>query len=178
MTHPEQYKHHSKNQVNILKLPEFNKDCIEIISKCFNFKEEFPTEDVIYFFNQPLWSSLPKIEFNFLKEVITTFPERKIILKLHPLTSDKMKTKYKNLDGLQLIESSVPAEVLLLRLNNCVVFSGWSSVLITENKNCNYYFNYPIYKELNDPILNQINIILLDHIRIVNSPEEMKFPDE
>ena len=178
MTHPEQYKHHAKNNVNILKLPEFNEMCLEIISECFNFNEKFPTEDAIYFFNQPLWSSLPYIEYDFLKEVLASYPERKIILKLHPLTSDKMKVNYKNLDGLELIESSVPAEVVLLRLNNCIVFSGWSSVLITENKKCNYYFNFPIYRDLNDPILKQINIILLDHIKMVKSPEEMKFPNE
>jgi hypothetical protein len=89
-----------------------------------------------------------------------------------------MKANYKNIDGLDIIESSVPAEVLLLRLKNCIVFSGWSSVLITENKNCNYYFNHPVFKEMDDPILNQIDIMLLDHITMIKLPEEMEFPNE
>jgi hypothetical protein len=178
ITYPEQYKHQAKNKVNILKLPEFNELCIGIISDCFNFTDEFPTENAIYFFNQPLWSSMPEKEYNFLKQVIATFPQKKIVIKLHPLTSPKMKANYKNIDGLDIIESSVPAEVLLLRLKNCIVFSGWSSVLITENKNCNYYFNYPVFKEMDDPILNQIDILLLDHITMIKLPEEMEFPNE
>jgi hypothetical protein len=57
------------------------------------------------------------------------------------------------------------------------VFSGWSTVLITENSSCNYYFNYPIYKDLNDKILSQIEILALNHITFINSPEEMQFPN-
>jgi hypothetical protein len=178
ITHPKQYEHQAKNKVNILKLPRFNESCIKIISDFFNFISVFPTENAIYFFNQPLWSSLPEKEYNFLKQVIATFPQKKIVVKLHPLTSPKMMAKYKNIDGLDIIESSVPAEVVLLRLDNCIVFSGWSTVLITENKNCNYYFNYPIFKKLDDPTLSQIDIPALDHIKMIEFAKEMKFPNE
>jgi hypothetical protein len=178
ITHPEQYTHKANNSVQIKKLPDFNKKCIKFIVACFRFIDEFPTHNVIYFFNQPLWGILANKELEFLKEVINTFPERKIIIKLHPLTSLKMKEEYKTLNKLEIIYSTVPAEVFLLRLNNCIVFTGWSSVLITENKKCNYYFNYPIYKELNDSTLNQIDIILLDHIKMIQTPQEMKFPNE
>jgi hypothetical protein len=177
LTHPNQYKHQSKNKVQLLQLPEFNKKCINIIKNSFDFNIEFPKNDVIYFFNQPLWSGLVDIEFDFLKEVVASFSDKKIVVKFHPLTDKTMKEKYKTLKGLLVIESSIPAEVFILNLDNCIVFSGWSSVLLTENKSCNYYFNFPIYKKLNDPIFNQINIIPLDHIKIIESPKEMKFPN-
>jgi hypothetical protein len=178
ITHPDQFVHQSKNKVNILKLPEFNKKCIEFISSCFNFNFDFPKEDVIYFFNQPLWSALAEKEYQFLSEVVANFPEKNIIIKLHPLTDVKTKFKYQQIERVQIIESQVPAEVLLLSLNNCIVFSGWSTALITENTTCNYYFNYPIYKDLNDSILNQIDFVLLNHIKMIASPQEMKFPNE
>src|SRR5690606_8672804 len=120
-----------------------------------NFNASFPTDDVIYYFNQPLWTELVDKEFDFLKGVLNSFPDKVIILKLHPLSSEKTKKMYRSMTGLQIIESSVPAEVILLSLKNCIVFTGWSSILITENKSCNYYFNYPIYKESNLSFFDQ-----------------------
>jgi|GEM_PF-6007318 len=178
ITHPEQFVRQAKSIVKILKLPDFNGKCIEFIKNCFNFVNVFPTEDVIYFFNQPLWPSIAEKEYDFLVEVLTLFPDRKVIIKLHPVTDSKMKARYMALDNTEIIESDVPAEVLLLSLKKCIVYTSWSSVLITENPSCNYYFNYPIYKKMNDPILSQINIVTLNHITLIQSPLEMKFPNE
>jgi hypothetical protein len=177
ITHPEQYQHRSKNKVNICKLPNFNQESIDFIKKCFDFEEQYPTENVIYYFNQPFWPSLVAKEYVFLEEVVKQFSDKKIIIKLHPLTASGVIEQYKKVKNIQLIESTVPAEVILLNLKNCIVFSGWSTVLITENSSCNYYFNYPIYKKLNDKILSQIEILALNHITFINSPKEMQFPN-
>ena len=178
ITHPEQYTHRANNKPNILKLPDFSKDCINFVQEFFDFSQDFPTEKEIYFFNQPLNPLLVKAEYKFVQDVLKRFPEKGIIIKLHPFTSPDVKILYKNLLGTQVIESKIPAEVLLLSLNNCIVFTGWSAVLVTENDNCNYYFNYPIYKVLNDRAINQIEIINLDHISMISSANEMKFPNE
>ncbi len=177
ITHPEQYQHRSKNKVNICKLPNFNQESIDFIKKCFDFEEQYPTENVIYYFNQPFWSNLIDKEFVFLEGVLKQFPDRKIIIKLHPLTAPEVIARYKAIERLELIESTVPAEVILINLKKCIVFSGWSTVLITENEKCNYYFNYPIYTSLEDKILKQIEIVALNHIKFINSPEEMQFPN-
>lgn len=178
ITHPDQYLHRAKNKVNIIKLPNFNLKCINFIKEMFNFEGDFPMENVIYFFNQPFKKGVIEQEYVFLKEVIETFPEKQIIIKLHPLSDPKIKILYKKLKQVQLIDTNLPAEVLLLSLKNCIVFTGWSAVLITENKTCNYYFNYPFYKDLNNPIINQIQILQLNHIAMIHSPTEMKFPNE
>ncbi|MBP9848369.1 MAG: hypothetical protein KBC58_02915 [Flavobacterium sp.] len=177
ITHPEQYQHSSKNKVNIIKLPSFNQGSIDFIKNCFEFDEDYPTENVIYYFNQPFWPTLIDKEFDFLEEVLKHFPEKNIVIKLHPLTSPAVILRYKEFKKFEIINSTVPAEVILLNLKNCIVFSGWSTVLITENSSCNYYFNYPIYKDLNDKILSQIEILALNHITFINSPEEMQFPN-
>ncbi len=178
ITHPEQYSHKASNKVNVIKLPEFNQNCIQLVKIFFNFNNDFPTQNVIYFFNQPLWGALLEKEFDFLKDVLYAFPGKLIILKLHPLTDLTMKERYRALEGLTILDSAVPAEVILLSLKNCIVYSGWSSVLITENKSCNYYFNYPVFRSLNDYIFDQMGIILLNHIKMIASPKEMKFPNE
>src|SRR5690606_18332603 len=151
-------------------LPDFNKKCISFVKKCFDFQDEFPVDNVIYYFNQPFWLELVEKEFDFLKGVLANFPNKSILLKLHPLTSQKVKAMYQAIDRLQIIESTVPAEVMLISLKNCIVFTGFSSVLITENKACNYYFNYPIYKDSKVKVLNQSEIIVLDHINLVDKP--------
>jgi hypothetical protein len=178
ITHPEQYTHRANNKVRILKLPHFNEYVLDFVEEIFDFSNPFPIENVIYFFNQPLKPGVIETEYTFVKDVLKTFPEKALIIKLHPLTSEDAKFFYKQLVRVQIIESNVPAELLLLTLQNCIVFTGWSSVLITENKSCNYYFNFPIYKALNNPSINQIDILNLNHITMVNTPTEMKFPNE
>jgi hypothetical protein len=178
ITHPDQYVHRGSNKVNILRLPDFNKNCLKFVKKCFKFDEQFPTADAVYFFSHPLWDGMYEKELDFLKEVINKFPNKNIVIKLHPLTDLQTKLRYQALDTVHVIQSQVPAEVLLLSLRNCIVFTGWSTSLITENSSCNYYFNYPIYAAMRHPVLSQIEIVPLNHITMINSPEEMKFPNE
>lgn len=178
LTHPEQYTHLANNKINILKLPNLSTKCIEFIKTCFDFRDEFPSANTIYYFNQPLWPELIEKEFKFLDGVLENFPNKNIILKLHPLTSSKAKKMYSEMKRLHIIESTVPAEVMLISLKNCIVFTGWSSVLITENESCNYYFNYPIYKDSSIKFLSQSDLTVLDHINVVNKPEMMQFPND
>lgn len=177
VTHPDEFVHRGKNTVTIEKLPELNSECLTLIKKLFSFNTNFPTRDVIYFFNQPLWNTLLDVEYNFLEDVIEQFPNNKVILKLHPLTSQEMKDRYKSLVKLEVLDGDFPAEILISSLQNCIVYSGWSTVLITENTSCNYYFNYPVFKKTEHPIMKQINIHPLKHISMIEAVSEMKFPN-
>ena len=177
VTHPDEFVHRGRNKVKIEKLPELNSECLTLIKKLFSFNTNFPTRDVIYFFNQPLWNTLLDVEYNFLEDVIEQFPNNKVILKLHPLTSQEMKDRYKSLGKLEVLDGDFPAEILISSLQNCIVYSGWSTVLITENTSCNYYFNYPVFKKTEHPIMKQINIHPLKHISMVEAVSEMKFPN-
>lgn len=176
VTHPDQYIHEGTNNINVLKLPELGASCVDIMKNLFSFNVDFPTNDTIYFFNQPVWNTLLDVEYNFLVNVIEQFPDNKVVLKLHPLTSQMMKDRYKDLLNLEILDGDFPAEILISSLQNCIVYSGWSTVLITENKSCNYYFNYPVFKKTGHPIMKQINIQPLKHISMVEAASEMKFP--
>lgn len=176
VTHPDQYIHEGTNKICLLKLPELDTACIEIMKNLFSFNVDFPTNDCIYFFNQPLWDVLLDLELNFLLEVQKQFPDKKIVLKLHPLTTTEMKNRYKSLSGITVIDKDFPAEILILSLKNCILYSGYSTVLMTENDTCNYYFNYPVFKKIGHKVMNQLEIYPLDHIKMVESSSEMEFP--
>lgn len=179
LSHPDQYIHVSKNKVNIKKLPFYNEACLQIICKFFSCNFNSPTYDSVYYFNQPLWTKeMVSEEFKFLRATLEHFKEKKVYLKLHPLTPVTTIKLYQQLSNLEIIELKAPAEILLIKLKNCIVFSGWSTVLMTENKNCNYYFNYPIYKNCGGKAVDQSEMIILNHINEITHPEKMKFPNE
>ncbi|MDT0294067.1 polysialyltransferase family glycosyltransferase [Mesonia ostreae] len=179
LSHPEQYTHTTSNKVNLLKLPTFTKETIKTLEKIFHFQFDMETQNVIYYFNQPFWTEkLIDREMRFLKDTLEAFKDNMMFIKLHPLTPQTTIDLYKEFPRVSIISSKAPAELILVKLKNCIVFSGWSTVLLTENKKCNYYFNYPIYKNCDAKAIDQSNFIDLDHINIITSPGQMQFPNE
>lgn len=178
VTHPEQYIHQTKYKTEIIRLPDFNQKTLEFVRSCFDYNESFPTENVIYYFGHSYVPELIKAEFDFLNGVLDNFPKNDIIVKLHPRASKEYKELFQSIERIKIIESTVPAEIIIASLKNCIVFSMMSSVLMMENKSCNYYFNYPIYKNSNYDLLDQSEIIVLDHIKLIDKPELMRFPNE
>jgi hypothetical protein len=170
----------SKNipKFNILRIPEFNEKSLYSVGMIFDLKENsFPVgEKGIYYFNQPFAEQLDGVEINFLKELIKMHPKTPIYIKLHPLTTNNKKKKYLNLQGINLIDTKIPAELFILNLKNSILFTGWSTVLITNNPSCNLYFNLPIYKNQGSKATDQSNLTILPHISLVSKPVEMKFP--
>jgi hypothetical protein len=179
LTNPKEFifkKKHSK--FKILEIPKFNEQSLHKAGIIFNLKDNlFPIIDKgIYYFNQPFKKQLEVVEINFLKDLIKLHPENPVNVKLHPLTTDEKKKQYLRLKGINLIDSKIPAELFILNLKNSILFSGWSTVLITNNNSCNLYFNLPIYKTQGSKAIDQSNLTILPHIKLVSNPYEMKFP--
>lgn len=179
LTHPNQYIHTASNKVNLLKLPTFSNQTIKTLESIFDFHLDLKTENTIFYFNQPFWTEkLVEREMKFLKDTQEIFKDITMVIKLHPLTPKATIELYKELPKVKIIISNAPAELILVKLNSCIVFSGWSTVLLTANKKCNYYFNYPVYKNCDAKAIDQSSFIDLDHINIITSPKEMHFPNE
>jgi hypothetical protein len=179
LTNPKEFVYKKKFlNFDILEIPEFNEETLYRAGMIFDLKENsFPVgEKGIYYFNQPFAEQLDGIEINFLKELIKMHPKTPIYIKLHPLTTDNKKKKYLNLQGINLIDSKIPAELFILNLKNSILFTGWSTVLITNNPSCNLYFNLPIYKNQGSKAIDQSTLTLLPHISLVSKPVKMKFP--
>lgn len=179
LTNPKEFVYRKKfPKFDILRIPEFNEKSLYNAGIVFNLKENsFPVgEKGIYYFNQPFKEQLDGVEINFLKELIKMHPKTPIYIKLHPLTTDMKRNTYLNLKGISLIDSKIPAELFILNLKNSILFTGWSTVLITNNPSCNLYFNLPIYKNQGSKATDQSNLTVLPHISLVSKPSEMEFP--
>lgn len=179
LTNPGHFRHKKKEpKFEIITIPEFNELSLHRAGEIFGLKENsFPIEEKsIYFFNQPFKERLDKVEMEFLKELIELYPDQPLYIKLHPQTSDSKKKKYLTLPRVKLIDSKIPAELFILNLRKSILFTGWSTVLITDNPSCNLYFNLPIYKNQGSKAMDQSKLTILPHITLVNSPFEMQFP--
>jgi hypothetical protein len=133
-------------------------------------------EQIVLYLNQPFWTEkLVSREMAFLKDLTSHF-NRDIFLKLHPGTPKETIELYEQIDQLVLLESKLPAEFYILEIKNSIIFSGWSTALITHNPSCNYYFNLPIYKNCDVNAIEQVEVTILPHIRVINHPYEMNFP--
>lgn len=135
-------------------------------------------ENIILYLNQPFWTEdLIRKEMVFLNDLTKHF-DRMIYLKLHPGTAEHTIERYKGIRNLEIIDSKLPSELLMFSVKNSIIYSGWSSALITNNSSCNYYFNLPIYKNCGAKTVDQSDLIILDHINVIDTPELMKFPHE
>ena len=179
LTNPKEFVHKKKQpRFEIIEIPEFNELSLERAGIVFNLKENtFPIEEKgLYYFNQPFKDNLNEVEFDFLRGLIECHPDKSLYIKMHPQTSDSKKKKYLSLPRVILIDSKIPAELFILNLRKSILFTGWSTVLITNNPSCNLYFNLPIYKNQGSKAMEQSKLTILPHIKLVNNPCEMEFP--
>lgn len=170
----------NKTKAKLKEISPFTIEVINIVKLYFSFDENplKDKENIILYLNQPFWTEqLIRNETSFLNSLITHF-DKKIYLKLHPSTPKETIALYNQIDQLVIIDSKLPAEIYILEISNSIIFSGWSTALMTYNSSCNYYFNLPIYKNCGAKAVDQSNLTVFPHIQVVDSPSLMKFPNE
>jgi hypothetical protein len=173
----------SKRNKTTATLKEINPFTLEVCNSLKLYYKLFDNElvgkkNIILYLNQPLWTEmLVSREMSFLNDLIKHF-DRNIYLKLHPGTPKETIALYKQIDQLILIDSKLPAEIYILEIKSSIIFSGWSTALITYNPSCNYYFNLPLYKNCDAKAVDQMELTILPHIKVIDTPELMKFPNE
>ncbi len=181
VSHPDAFVKNNKKLIR--KIPEISeKNRLELIRGVFNFEQDrFLTsgdDKVIFYINQPFYNNNNiAIEYLFLKKLIETNNSIKgVYVKIHRSTSEYHLNFYKKLPIVTIIYDNIPAELLVLSLNNSIVLSGWSTTLLTFNPTCNYYYNYPIYEK--DVLLSQsYPFNPTDYIKVIDSVEAISFPN-
>ena len=169
---------HNKTRARLKKISSFSNDTFGKIKAYFKKIDNIleGEEGVILYLNQPFWTDrLIRKEISFLKDLLNNF-DKKVYLKIHPGTPKDTILIYKKIKGLILIDSNLPAELYILSITKSIIFSGWSTALITNNTSCNYYFNLPIYKNCGAKAVDQSKLTILPHIKLIISPLEMKLP--
>lgn len=169
----------NKTKAELKTISDLTKESMRLFERYFTYDYKIPkNKGIILYLNQPFWTEkLIEKEIEFLKEMKVIFDET-IYIKLHPSTPKETIERYITLEGIEILNLKLPSEFLIPKLNKCIIFSGWSSALITANPSCNFYFNYPIYKNCTAKAVDQSTLLILPHIKTVVKPTEMKFPNE
>jgi len=163
----------------ILKeIPQISEQVWQRLRKLFKYSDDLlpQKEGVLFYINQPLWTKeLVNEEIAFLEGTKKLFPNRPIIIKLHPLTQQTTVDRYLEVDNFPLIRSKIPAELFLGSLTNSIAFSGWSAGLSIPNPECNYYYLLKVFQRTKDTVLEQIEFVTFDHIQLIDKPEQLEF---
>lgn len=176
LTHPETYDNWSKKRLNKINT-KFNETELQLIKQIFDFtnSEIIVFEDSIFYLNQPV-KSLEEAELELLKALNEIFPQRQIIVKVHPLTSKFHKSKLIEQKNVCVFKSPVPAELFISEFKNSIILSGWSTALLFENDTCNYYWLYPYFKNRNPEISDRQINNPTNHIQMIENLKDIYFP--
>lgn len=170
---------HNQSKGAIKKLPDLTAENLSRIAKILRIElnSEFDGNQALIYFNQPFWSeSLVKKDIEILLELTKKINWKKFYIKLHPSTKNEIIDRYLNIPGITIIKDEVPAEFYIASSENSILITGWSTCLMHPIKESNkYYYLYPIFKQIGDKILNQINLISFPHVEMVSDLNEIKF---
>ena len=181
LCYPDQCNLKFRKRLNIVSVPEIDRETIRLFSLlfCFNPSDYDLQKKSVLYLNQPFNNPLMKEkEIAFLKELSGRFPGKDIVIKLHPLTPEDSIDGFRKIEGVKLLHSNIPAELFIAHMSDSIVFSGWSAALALNNPSCNFYFIYPIYEDINDKVLGQLNLRPLLHIRLVKRVSDINFPED
>ena len=170
----------NKAKAKLNEIPAFSKERVLDIKLYFKVLPNSleGMENIILYLNQPFWTEdLIRKEMDFLNDLNKHF-DIMIYLKLHPGTPKNTIERYREIQNLEIIDSKLPSELLMFSVKNSIIYSGWSSALLTNNTSCNFYFNLPIYKNCGAKAVDQMELTILPHIQVVDTPSLMKFPNE
>lgn len=177
--YPKAYSNLSRKKVrtiNVLGTP----DSISLTKRYFCFSEDVVSEreGVLFYLNQPFKNKgRYEFELSFLQELSQKFPNRSLIIKLHPSTEREQVEKISKLSGnIRIINDNVPAELYILALSESLVLSFWSTTVFTNNPTCLHYWLYPMLKD-KGLLPAYINLTPpSDHIMEANNIDQIKFP--
>lgn len=134
------YTHKKIEQLNVFDSPLSKKMIINYFN--FDFAQDLDqNHDIIFYINQPTRSkSLYDFEIEVLSFLTKRFPQKKVVVKLHPLTDLFQLERMKQINGVQFISKSYPAELYIMQLVDSIVVSFWSTACLTNNDKTKIYW--------------------------------------
>lgn len=172
---------HHNNTIGELKLlPDLTADRVNKISSVLKLKlkSDIELERTVFYFNQPLWSEETisrEIEIIRMLSKKAKSISKRLYIKIHPSTSDIVIEKISQIDNIDIIKDNIAAEFYIARSNNSTFVTGWSTCLMHPMNDCNrYYYTYPMFKDIDDNVLNQLHLIPFPHIKSVTTIDEIE----
>ena len=174
---PEYYKNFSKKKVVEFHLPSpDDNNYLCLLNSVFMVKldDVSPLKDkVILFLDSPIRKDcyLPQT-VNILKTVRQKYPDRRLLVKPHQLSTPKALKTYQTLSNVSIIESRYPAELYIANAIDAIVISLISTSLLFYNPNCRYYWTYPLFEELYNDWYKDISNPT-KHIKVVTDASQI-----
>lgn len=147
--HPRSYPNLNGRSVRQIELFK-NVDEVEAARNFFGFSLEaqIPAVDnVIFYVNH--WFVVPELynyEINLLGQIQILFPDRTILIKLHPNTPKHQVESFRKLSNVYISDSTLPAELYILSLNRSTIISFWSAALFMNNESNNYFWMHKLLR--------------------------------
>jgi len=176
LTFPEAYK--NWNELPITKMNiTIDSDFLAVLRQLFHWEDSLLTvrKNVIFFMNQPMHDD-GSFEVKALQKLRNKYPDSKIYIKNHPLTSDVKRKAYLALNDLEIIDSKIPAELFIAHLENSLVLSVCSTSMFIDNPSCRFYYMYAIEQDNNIKRLKKYNVINpTKHVITAKNIDEIAF---
>lgn len=147
------------NNITRKKVVEFHytiDECfVNLLMKVFNAKdgdfEIIRKEPVVLFLD----SSYKTKEYydrtlNLLNYLKGQCPNRKLLVKYHPLSSKDAKKAFSSIQSIIEVNPSYPAELYLASAKDAIVVSMVSTSELFHNPNCKYFWIYKLYFDMYD----------------------------
>lgn len=145
------------------------------LEKVFKWKNDFLKNENggIFYLTQPTHSSGVE-ECRFLLKLMNTL-KKPAIIKLHPLTSEEQENNFRSISkNVEIIKSSIPAEIFIMNLTNCVCVALNSTSFFYNTPGNRYYYTAKLF-EKDIPRLKRYNMInnISPHIKLVSNIDEI-----
>lgn len=147
LTHLEAFGNKFKKEIEIIKL---NSNILKLYSHITKHVELDISKPTIFFASSILTLNPSlDIENKVLKHLSTVYLDYQLIIKLHPRTSQEVQDFYINtFNNWIILYDTIPAEVYINELENCILISGYSGVALfnkQEETIFDKYWLYPLY---------------------------------
>jgi len=174
LTMPEAYNNWNNKKIKPIRFIEHEtyKKTLEVV---FGWDDSnlLQNNNVILYLNQPMRQNV-EAEINFLIMLLEAH-DKKIILKLHPLTSQEQIQKFLAVSSdIILIRSNIPAEIFIMNLKNSIIISLNSTALLYHSPFNRYYYVSNLFIDSIRHLRRfKFRELQNTHIKLINSASEI-----
>ena len=147
LTFPEAYNNWNGKVLGKSPLT-INSTFLEKLKVIFKWDDSLLQEknNIIFYLNQPLGLAID-LERNVIKKIINKYPNKEFYIKIHPNITIEQLTSYKDIVGIKLINSKIPAEIFIANITNSIIFAVSSTALFFKTPTNKYFYLRPIFMD-------------------------------
>ena len=171
LSFPKEFK--NRNGKILKQIPDFTKEALSAVNQMFNVEKYNIKSNDIVIVGQPRRQEYWEREIEVYRGIVEKFPNRDILFKAHPNMKAVFLEKISQIEGIKIIDFSIPVELLILQLKYSYIISGYSTALLTNNPSCHFYWFYKFFG-ITGRVFSQLQIVNpSSHIKEISSIDEI-----